>query len=121
MFTFKAGDKEYDAEVSFYTGQLYESEFGGDLIKDFFGVQDFDGAAKLVDGSVVQIDFTKINWQAATKVLWAAVKTADEMAASYTEWLKETSGANMWLIREQLANEISECFFRAETTDEEAD
>lgn len=115
MFELEIGGKTYKAEVSFYTAQLYEAEFQADLIKDFFGVQANEGMLTTDDeGDIATIDFTKINWLAATKAMWAAIKTADDSAPSYTAWMKKTSGANMWLVREQIALEIADCFFRAE-------
>lgn len=115
MFELTIGGTKYKAEVSFYTAQLYEMEFQSDLIKDFFGVQANDGMLTTdEDGDIATIDFTKINWLAATKAMWAAIKTADESAPGYTAWMKKTSGANLMLVREQIALEIADCFFRAE-------
>lgn len=115
MFKVEIGGKEYDAEVSFYTAQLYEAEFRKDIIQDLFGEQDFTAPVQADGDTVLKIDFTKVNWIATAKVLWAAIKTADEATPSYTAWMKQTSGVNMWLIQEQLAAEVADCFFRAET------
>ena len=114
MFKVDIDGKTVDAEVSFLTLQLYEAEFRADIIQDFFGVQ--DGKAPVTydenDESIVKIDFTKIAWSSITKALWAACKTANPSTASYSSWMKKTKGVNMWLVREQLAEEISDCFFR---------
>ena len=121
MFEIEIAGKKTKAEVSFFTAQLYEAEFQADLIKDFFGVQFNDGPITTEDGeNIAAIDFTKINWFAAMKATWAAIKTADESAPSFQAWLKATSGANMWLVREQVAMEIADCFFRSEAPGEEA-
>ena len=120
MFEIEIGGETYKAEVSFYTAQLYEAEFQADLIKDFFGIQFNEGPVKSDDGeNIAAIDFTKINWFAATKAMWAALKTADESAPGFQTWLRRTSGANLWLVREQIAVEIADCFFRAEIAGEE--
>lgn len=121
MFTVEFQEGTYDAEVSFYTAVLYEQEFCKDMLQDFFGVQGTEGPIGVDGDAIVTIDFTKVNWGAATKALWAAMKTADPSIPSYQLWVKNTKGANMWLIREQLANEIGDCFFRAEAPGEEAE
>ena len=54
------------------------------------------------------------------KALWAAVKTANPATPNYTEWMKQTSGVNLWLVQDELGNEISDCFFRPEAAGEEA-
>lgn len=121
MFEIEIDGKKVKAEVSFYTAQLYEAEFQSDLIKDFFGVQFNEGPVTSDDGeTIASIDFTKINWFAATRAMWAAIKTADETAPSFQPWLKSTAGTNLWLVREQIAMEIADCFFRAEAPREEA-
>jgi hypothetical protein len=119
MFEVKIGEEIRNAKVTFYTALIYENEFGKDMLKEFFGVQALsDPIAE--DGDVLSVDFTRINWTAASKALWAAIKTADESVAPYGIWVKESSGANMWLVYEQLAAEIADCFFRAEAAGQEA-
>lgn len=123
MFEVVIDGKKVNAAVSFYTMQLYEAEFRADIIQDFFGVQD-DSAPIAFDKkgeAIVQIDFTKIQWNSIAKALWAACKTATETTPSFTAWLKRTQGVNMWLVREQLANELSDCFFRPGATEEGAE
>ena len=66
----------------------------------------------------MRIDFTKMNWSAAMKVLWAAVKTADPAAPNYTAWMKNAKGVNLWLARELVGMEIADCFFRASAAEE---
>lgn len=115
MFKVDIDGKQYEAEVTFYTARLYESEFMGDLIQDFFGKQEFTDESN----PSLFIDFTKINWTATTKVLWAALKTADESTKGYIEWMKASKGMNTFIVRDQLATEIADCFFRAETAEED--
>jgi len=118
MFEIEINGKQVKAEVSFYTAVIYEQEFMSDMLQDFFGVQKADSPIDVDGDSIIKIDFTKINWASAMKVLWAAVKTANDSTAAYSTWMKKAKGANMWLIREQLADEISDCFFRAEPAGE---
>ena len=115
MFEVDINGKKVKAEVSFYTAQIYEAEFRADIIKDLFGEQSFEPQIETDGDSIVKIDFTKVNWLATAKVLWAAIKTADESTPSYTSWMKATKGLNMWLVSEQLSVEVADCFFRAET------
>ena len=113
MFEVTIGGEKRNAQVTFYTALIYENEFGRDMLKDFFGVQ---AVKEPVDTSddVVSVDFTMINWTAASKALWASLKTADEAMDPYSIWVKKASGANMWLVYEQLAAEMADCFFRSE-------
>lgn len=121
MFTFEADGKTYEAKVTFYTAHIYEMEFRSDLIRDLFGVQTAEQPLEVErtgdgeeDYRIVKIDFTKVNWTVVTKALWAAVKTANPGAPSYAEWMSRTNGVNLWLVQDQLGDEISDCFFRAE-------
>lgn len=123
MFEVSIDGKKVKAEVSFKTAVLYESEFRKDLLKDFFGDAlkaneqvEFDD-----DMNVVNIDFERINWSAATRALWAAIKTADDSAPNYYEWSDETKGVNLWLVRDALAGEVADCFFRADIAEEEVE
>ena len=115
MFEIEIDGKMAKAEVSFYTAYLYEAEFQRDLIKDFLGVQDSIAPVEFEGESVVKIDFTKIDWNASSRALWAALKTADQKTQGYEKWMKQAKGVNMWLAREMLAAEVSDCFFRPET------
>lgn len=119
MFEVSINGKKVKAEVSFYTAWLYENEFGKDLISDFYGVQDFTPIVDVEGGDMVKVDFTKVNWLAATRALWAAMKTASDKTAPYREWMKKTSGVDTWELRRQLDEAITECFFRSEPAEEE--
>lgn len=121
MFEVEIDGKKVKAEVSFFTATLYEAEFQKDLIQDFFGVQTGEAAVVFEDGeTIASIDFTKISWTATQRTLWAAIKTADENAAGFQKWMKSTSGTNLWTVREQLAEAVSDCFFRTEAAGAEA-
>lgn len=121
MFEVEIDGKKVTAKVTFYTAQLYEAEFRSDMIKDLFGETSLEPAVT-VDGddNVLKVDFNKVNWTAMAKVLWAAIKTADESTPGYTSWMKRTSGVNMWLVQEVLGAEVADCFFRAEAAGAEA-
>ena len=119
MFEVEINGKKTKAEVSFYTAYLYEAEFRSDLIKDLFGTQDFEPEFEADGGRLVRVDFTKTNWTAMTKVLWAAVKTANPSAKGYVEWVKGAKGANLWLVGELLSAEVADCFFRSEAAGED--
>lgn len=127
MFTFEVDGRKVEAKVTFYTAHLYEMEFQGDLIRDLYGVQ--DNATDLMelekvgedDYRVKRIDFTKVHWSAVMKVLWSAVKTANQATPSYTDWMRSTSGVNLLLVQDMLGDEVSDCFFRPEAAQEEAE
>lgn len=119
MFEVSIDGKKVKADVSFYTAWLYENEFGKDLISDFYGVQDSTPVVDIEDGGVVKVDFTKVSWLAATRVLWAAVKTANKKTPAYREWMEKTKGVDTWTLRKQIDEAITECFFRPEAAGEE--
>lgn len=124
MFEIKIGDKACKAEVSFYTAQLYEAEFKADLIKDFYGKQDVSEPPIGLDGKgerVVSIDFTRVDWLALTRVMWAAIKTADAKAPGYAAWMRSVKGVNLWDFQREVDAEIADCFFRAEAPGEKAE
>ena len=112
MFDVSIDGKPVKADVSFYTAWLYESEFNADLISDFYGVQDMKPIATADDGEF-RVDFTRVNWTAATRVLWAAIKTADQSTPGYREWMKSARGIDSYTLRIQLDEAIADCFFRA--------
>lgn len=118
MFEVSIDGKKVKGEVTFYTSWLYENEFAKDLISDFYGVQDMSPIMSM-DGDEFKVDFTKVNWNAATRVLWAAVKTVKPNTPSYTEWMRKTRGVDTWDVRQKLDEAITECFFRTEAPAEE--
>ena len=119
MFEIDIDGKKAKAEVSFYTAYLYEAEFNRDLIKDLFGVLDSDTVIEFEGDSVVKVDFTRIDWNATLRALWAACKTAKESVPSFSKWIEKAKGANLWLARELLAFEVNDCFFRTDASGEE--
>lgn len=123
MFEVSINGEKSKAEVSFLTAEIYESEFKKDLLQDFFGdVLKANEQLKVDEElNVVSVDFEKINWMAANRVLWAAVKTADESAPGYRAWARQTKGVNMWEVRDTLAGEVADCFFRSELAEEETE
>lgn len=119
MFEVSVNGKAEKADVSFYTAWLYENEFHADLISDFYGVQDLTPIAS--DGEEgLRVDFTKVNWNAAMRVLWAALKTASQSTPPYPEWMKATRGVDTYTLRAQLDEAIADCFFRPGAAGEEA-
>ncbi len=122
MFEFDTDAGKLKAEVTFYTAQVYEAEFQGDIIADIFGVQRMDsGEFSFDDGALVGIDFTKVGWTQLTRALWAAVKTAEPSTKRYAEWVRDMKGLNLWDVRNSLIEEISDCFFRSEAPEEDAE
>ena len=118
MFEVSIDGEKVKGDVTFYTAWLYENEFAKDLISDFYGVQDMNPIMSM-DGDEFKVDFTKVNWGAATRVLWAAVKTVKPGTPSYTEWMRKTKGVDTWTVRRELDEAITECFFRTEAAGEE--
>ena len=129
MFTVDINGVKHDAKVTFYTAQLYELEFRADLIQDLFGIQtaeqsiefEAEGEGEERTVRVARIDFTKVSWAAVMKVLWAAIKTAEPSTPSYAQWTKGASGVNLWLVQEQVGEEVSDCFFRSGAAEEDSE
>lgn len=129
MFHIEIDGKDFEGKVTFYTAQLYEMEFRSDIIQDLFGIQtaeqpmeiEVDGEGENATARIAKIDFTKISWTAVMKTLWAALKTADSSLPSYSEWMKGSSGVNLWLAQDLIGNEVSDCFFRPSTAEEGAE
>jgi len=121
MFKVSIDGKQVKADVTFWTAWLYESEFGRDMIGDFYGVQDTSPILSMEGDELVKVDFTKVSWMAATRVLWAAVKTASKSTPGYEQWMKGAKGVDTWTLRQQLDEAISDCFFRPGAAEEEAE
>lgn len=120
MFTVEIDGVKHEARVSFLTVQLYETEFGADMLKELFGKQG-DGNDPIVwDGDTIEaIDFTKVNWSVVMKVLWAALKTEDASLPGYSTWAKDVTGVNMWEVRMLVDEAVNDCFFRASASEPE--
>ena len=98
-FDYGAGEKEL--KVSAYTLVVYEQEFGGrDLIADFFS------------GSEKKIGYSTIQWTVALKVLWAALKTADDTVPPFKIWSKTVEDVDLLNVAVELRGECQRRFFR---------
>ena len=128
MFEVEVNGRKQKAEVSVRTAILYEAEFGKDIIQDFFGVVDEDDGViefetvedeKTGEKSdrIARIDFTKIDWLATIRVLWAAIKTADPGAKPFGAWSEEVGGLDMMAVRFAVANAMGDCFFCSEAAE----
>lgn len=122
MFTIAIGEGEATAEVTFYTAQLYETEFGTDMLADIFGemkMTDEDAVRSDESGALVSVDFTRVRWLVQLRALWAAVKTHDPRTPGFKKWASEHKGINMWSAIGSMNGEVNDCFFRAAATAEE--
>lgn len=121
MFEVSIDGKQVKADVTFYTAYLYEAEFKKDMLRDFFGdvLRMSDQVEFDEEQNIINVSFDKINWLAANRVLWAAIKTADDSAPNYYGWSKKVKGVDMWGVRDTLAAEVADCFFRAQPAEEE--
>lgn len=115
MFEVSIDGKKHKADITFYTAWLYESEFHADLISDFYGVQDMTPVAT-GEGDAFRVDFTRVNWGALMRVLWAALKTAKQSTPPYSAWVKNVRGIDSYTLRGQVDEAIADCFFRPEVT-----
>lgn len=131
MFEIEINGHKKKAEISFKTAVLYEAEFSKDIIQDFFGVVSDENNSALGFETVkndsgeevevvARIDFTKIDWLATIRVLWAAMKTADPNTKPFDAWSSKIDGVDMMGIRIAVAEAMNDCFFRSEAPKEEA-
>lgn len=107
------GQGEQEVIVSVATLALYEQEFNGaDMIQDLYKkvcIRKSDSD----DDIIAAIDFRNVNWTALTKVLWAALKTADDDTLPYKEWSVKVGDINLMDLNAQLGPEVERRLFRA--------
>ena len=113
MFEVEINGAKHKAEISFYTAWLYESEFQSKLIQDYMKGQDFDEVTNEGGMAVAVVKFDSIDWVTVTKILWAAIKTAEESTPPFEKWLRESGNANLWDARNEIDSAITDCFFRS--------
>lgn len=113
LIDFGQGEKE--VVISCWTAVLYEQEFKSDMLQDVLGksvIRQSDFDAK--DGDViVELDFTRTQWTALLRVLWAGLKTVDDSIPSFASWAKTCGEVDMMALTRTLSPAISEQFFRA--------
>ena len=122
MFEVEISGKKQKAVVSCLTPHIYELEFGGDMLADLFGRID----KKTVDfvefdkkGGVIAIDYTAVKWNTLLKILWAAIKTANDATPGFNVWAKSADGLDIVDVRIALEGAISDCFFRSQSNADE--
>lgn len=103
------GEGAAEAVVSVETLMVYEQEFGGDLIRDFLGLQDMAED----EGPSDSVDFRQVNWTALVRVLWAALKVADPGMPRFAEWAAGLGDVDLLAVNAQLGPEVVRRFFRA--------
>lgn len=122
------GPKQVVASV--YTMMLYEQAFHSDIVSDVWGRveltrDDIDGASQTTrrnsagDEVVLTIDFTRTNWTALTKALWACEKTADESVPIYEKWAEDVGEVDLMQLKNELLPVLNAGFFLAGAADSE--
>ena len=111
-------ERELDATA--YTLMVYEQEFKSGLIEDVFGrisiPEDTDG--------MVVADYTRDNWVAYTRALWAMLRSASDRLASegkphdevpsFKAWAMYATNLNLAKVSYDLVmGEIQRRFFRS--------
>lgn len=106
------GYGEKEIIVSVLTLTLYEQEFQSDLIQDLFGrvsVEDTDAS----ENEIILLDFSRTNWTAVTRCLWACLKTADPSLPSFKSWASSLGKVNLFDLKEELIPVVMENLFCA--------
>lgn len=120
------GTGEVEAVATAYTLVIYEQAFdGADIIADVFGKHKIDDSGELT------LDFTKDNWNAEMKALWAMVRTAYELRAdrgdaapnerppAYERWARSLGKVNVRDISVRVISELADGFFHVGAADPE--
>lgn len=112
------GQGEKEAIIGIHTMMIYEQEFRSDIVQDIFGRQvlreEKDG-----DDVVFAVDYRNVQWTAALKVLWAALKTADDSVPSFSEWSNGLGPVNLDEIVSAIVPEVRRQFFRPRAVEPE--
>lgn len=112
------GNGEVEALLSVFTLTVYEQEFKADLIQDLFG-RAVLREEKDEEGVLFAIDYRDVNWTALTRVLWAALKAADDSLPSFKEWSKGVGSIDLNAVHRAIVPEAMRQFFRAGASDSE--
>lgn len=105
------GYGEQEVICSITTLMVYEQEFKRDLIQDLFGRMVLRDETE-EEGEFV-LDFRDTNWTALIRVLWAALKTADDSLPPFAEWQANLEDVNLYIVQGVLVPEVQRRFFRA--------
>lgn len=112
------GHGEVDALLSVFTLSIYEQEFHADLIQDLFGRAVLRKENDEED-VIFAVDYRDTNWTALTRVLWAALKAADDTLPSFKEWSKAVDAIDLNAVHRAIVPEAMRQFFRAGASDSE--
>lgn len=112
------GHGEVEAIISLHTMMVYEQEFHSDIIKDLFG-RAVIREEKDDEDVVFAIDYRNTNWTSLVRVLWAALKTADDSLPSFDQWHREVEEIDLWEVQQTIGKEALRQFFRAGASDSE--
>lgn len=119
------GGSEHTAAAGLDALTVYEQEFHSDLIKDVYGIvdvteSDLEGAvtrAGAADDVILTIDFTKTNWTAVLRAVWACLRSKDSHIPSFATWSKQTEGLNLRDMNEAAIPAFEEGFFPSRSGD----
>lgn len=106
------GRGEEEAVISVATMMVYEQQFHSDIIQDLFGrsvIRRKDDSEDIL----LEVDYRDVNWTALVRVLWAALKTADETYPSFREWSLSLGPIDLNDLSAKLIPEAYGQFFRA--------
>lgn len=122
MFIASINGVDTECEINFGTAIDYELEFGKDMVADVNGsVKPGEPGFLIVDDdgeTVIGVDFHAVPWTTLLRVLWCAAKTRNPKIKPFKKWAEDMRGVNMFALREQLSEEIEDCFFRSAPMDE---
>lgn len=110
------GQGEQEAVLSIHTMMLYEQEFGRDIIQDLFGKAKVRKDEEEED-VLFSVDYRDTNWTSAVRVLWAALKTADDSLPPFSEWERSLGAVNLHVVAHALMQEALRQFFRTGASD----
>ena len=106
------GCGEVEAIFSVETMMVYEQEFGADIVQELFG-RAVVRREESADDVLLAIDYRNVNWTKCVKVLWAAMKTADQSLPPFSQWVKDAGPIDLGTVADRVLSEATKGFFRA--------
>lgn len=95
LYDYDGSGKERELVMSAYTLMVYEQEFKTGMIEDVFGKVRLSDE----DDSEVVLDFTRDNWFAYIKALWAMLKAGMDLARAERRQYEYVPSFNEWSLK----------------------
>ena len=102
------GDGELEVTVNIHTAVIYEQQFESDMVGDVIGKVELGESS-----DELRLDFTKTNWTATMRAIWAGASEADPTFPPFEVFERNHKDLNLMLCSSLLQDEIVTRFFSA--------